>query len=136
LIDYQRKLVIVHPPKTGGQAVQNALLGHTAAVDRYGVFRHDSYRRILIKTPTEVKDWPAAILTRDPIQRLVSFYWYVKHHCTRWDNDTKRYVMTFDSVGDFLAYADFEMMAKWHKILKPWEPLLWPQAEYAVGFDQ
>lgn len=136
MVDTRRRLVIVHPPKTAGTAVQQALLGHIGPITGEGVYRHDPID-VIEEKMHETQGWIAAILVRNPYERLESFYAYVTGH--RWKNSDGSYTHRANSAavkilesGSFQAFVEADAF-QWY-FDRPYEDLgLWlqPMTRYA-----
>lgn len=134
MVDVRRKIVIIHPPKTGGTSVQLALLGNIAYETGAGVLRHDPFSTIVAKM-AQVKTWRRAILVRNPFARLESLYFYAKGH--RWQhngvwrrqaNGTAKSVVKTES---FEAWVEREEPRDWFTERYAPEGLqVWPMWRY------
>lgn len=104
-----RRIVVVHPPKTGGQALQKALTGSVAPVTYYGARRHDTLEQIWEKVPN-ISEWRSYILVRNPYARMVSLWHYQKQTPMSHTGAARAYVRAFDSCEQFLEHAEFEAL--------------------------
>ena len=107
MIIEDRKVIILHPPKTGGQAVQQGLTG-TTETPQGKIWRHDPLSEILKKRPG-VAPWKVFLLIRNPYERMVSFY----HHHTQksqvGDAPARDHLRSFESCSDWLENGDFSL---------------------------
>lgn len=111
MIDYKRKCVILHPPKTGGQALMAALgmPNGRGAGEYFAYWRHDTLTDVWGKLP-ELRDWPVYLLVRNPFARMVSYYHYVVQTPYVKLNPVLRYVRSFASCEQFLDNAEFHAL--------------------------
>lgn len=107
MIYHEKRLIHVHPPKTGGQAVQEALgvPASEGVVD--GVWRHDSLHTMWDLCP-ESKGYTVAVSVREPVERLVSFYFYVLLDRERHNDPVKVWLQRWPSCETWLGNADFD----------------------------
>lgn len=113
VVDLDRKLVIIHPPKTGGQALQKALgLGVGKQGNPRGLRRHDTLGEVLEKVPEAREDgWRWFILVRNPFARMVSLYHYHTQTEHPYEGPARQYVQSFIDCRQFLEYADFRHLS-------------------------
>jgi len=132
MVDVKRQLVIVHPPKTAGQAVQEALgLGrHWITGD--DVWRHDTLGEIREKMP-EAADWRTALLVRNPYDRLESFYHYTNGGSKHADGPVKQVLESYSSFKEFVENTDFQALFAYASGLHPKQAKLMPMVWYARG---
>lgn len=128
MIYHEAQLVHVHPPKTGGQAIQQALGIDPTVAWHDGVWRHDTLEAMWHKFPAS-REYRTAISVRDPRERLVSFYYYVVY-ARRLDGDpTRDYMLQFADASEFLEFADFDMLQE----INTGEAILRTQCHYLDG---
>ena len=132
MIDYKRQVLVVHPPKTAGQAVQMALTGSRRFVDHRGVYRHDTYAQMLRRVP-EARSWPAYILIRDPLNRLVSFFLYTKYHTRYRKQDILGNLLKTMTLQEFIDSFDYQ--AWFDREVNPAYARLMPMSHYGRGED-
>lgn len=112
MVDEKRKVVIIHPPKTGGQALQKALgLPMGMRPNPHKLRRHDTLEELWFRWP-EVKSWPTYILVRNPYARLVSMYFYHTQVEHRYNGPARRYIQSFKSCDEFLKRAEFDFTSR------------------------
>lgn len=124
-----KKLIHVHPPKTGGQSIQ-AVLGIDPRLGEYnGIWRHDT----LVDIYTKTQDWldpykyKVAMSVRHPGERLISFFYYVMFARTLKGDPTREYLWGFADISDFLRDADFDYLQD----IEEGEAILRPLCYYA-----
>lgn len=108
MILYDRQLVILHPPKTGGIALQKAL-GYPTGPEgnyQYAVWRHDTLEDVFKAVP-ESRGWAIYLLVRNPYSRMVSYYHFMVQTDFRTMTPAQRYVRSFDTCERFLLEAKF-----------------------------
>ena len=89
-LDLKREIVFIHIPKTAGTAIEialgikaaggiseEAILWGEASQERGGSKQHYTYEEILSAKP-HVKSWPAFAVVRNPWDRMVSLYHFLK----------------------------------------------------------
>lgn len=107
MIDRQRKIVILHPPKTGGQALQKALglpIGR-GSNEHYAVWRHDTLEDVRKWLPGTAT-WPVYLLVRNPFARMVSYYHYCVQVSLKRVAPVIKYARSFASCEAFLERAE------------------------------
>lgn len=108
MIDFERQVVILHPPKTGGVAVQHALgikmpLEHEEKI----VYRHETLAELRLKFP-EIRKWPTAILTRHPYDRLESMFYFARlEGFLPTTNALRKQIIAAPSLEDWIQETDF-----------------------------
>lgn len=128
MIYHDKQIVHVHPPKTGGQAIQQALGLDPTIAWNDGVWRHDSLETMWYKHPVS-REYLTAISVRDPRERLVSFYYYVIYARTLDGDPTREYMTEYNDIVDFLCYADFDALQE----IDAGEAVLRTQCSYLDG---
>lgn len=129
----EREIVILQPPKTGGQAVQKALSGSRHHITGSGVWRHDTAEEIYTKMP-EAREWKTAILVRNPYDRLESFYHYVRQSSPNANSVVKDVILQHDTFQSFVENVNFfELFFMGDQIVEGAATKLWPMVRYARG---
>jgi len=109
VIDFDNQVVIVHPPKTGGMAVQHTL-GLKMPMPLAGrmIYRHETLRSLRRKLP-ECRDFPTCILVRNPYDRLESWFYFVRISGTNLPtmNQLREEAMAADSFESYILSADW-----------------------------
>lgn len=110
MIDFDRGLVIIHPPKTGGVAVQKAL-GLTMPHHHNGkiIYRHETLNSLREKFP-ECRKFRICILIRNPYDRLESWFYYARIPGINLPtmNKLRREVMAAESFEGYVLSADWD----------------------------
>jgi len=125
MIDPERELVIVAPPRCGSHSVEAVLLPEFGK--RIG-FRHLPLPVIHEGYPY-TREWRTAILVRNPRARLWSLYHYCQRYTGSLLNETTMHVKSFSDFESFVLRGDFQKLAD--------EPLasdrginVWPMSHY------
>lgn len=77
MIDFQRKIVLIHPPRCGGSSFEETLYQPEGYFKRYPWLKHRSYKeylRIIRLRGERVEDYDFFGLVRHPDSRLKSMY--------------------------------------------------------------
>jgi len=106
----QLPAIVLHPPKTAGQALQKALgMSPVVHTDAFGVKRHDALGDILAKKP-DAAGWPKYMTVRHPQERLVSayFYWTVNMRRHRLESRLIQRLVRFLNFEDWILHEDWD----------------------------
>lgn len=129
MIYHDKQLIHVHPPKTGGQAIQQALGIDPNVAWHNGVWRHESLEGMYTQCPAS-REYKVAISVREPRERLVSFYYYVVYARALEGDPTREYMDRFNDVREFLEFADFDLLQD----ITDGEAILRQQCWYLDGY--
>jgi hypothetical protein len=108
-IAYNRELVFIHIPKTGGTSIENSLgitndinnLMMFKKLEHYNVCPQHIYASEILELHPECKHWKKFSMVRNPYTRIVSEYYYHKNYA----NDTCNKDVVKDM--DFLQFVDY-----------------------------
>ena len=109
MIDLDNQVVIVHPPKTGGMAVQQALgFKMPMCIGDQEIYRHETLRALRRKIPA-CRDFPTCILVRNPYDRLESWFYFIRIPGTNLPtmNKLREEVIAADSFESYVLSADW-----------------------------
>lgn len=104
----EQHICFLHVPKTGGMAVRNSL--RNAFRDRFSPLVHRGKRKMSLARRLQLintdRDKATFALIREPLERLVSAYFYLKNgataHTGRDQRDADRSVNRYDGLDDFI----------------------------------